>query len=230
MGFFKLWAPFAADQLSGPDRRTTPPNSRPDMLRCLTTISQFVAIVVRMGLWPLLEREFASTGLLMTWLYGSQKSIDDEVDTLIRHLLFEPLYDRYYPRYAFQITTLPLPDPFDILAALPVPPYTVPFAVRSGQNLQTLLSRVAATPAELLDVSDRQIGLETAELVIFGAACLNLGSESCPTDWVLQLDIYEQFADRLVAQALAWLGTVFPKLVYTTEVEGIIGQASKVPA
>jgi hypothetical protein len=69
------------------------------------------------------------------------------------------------------------------------------------------------------------------KLALFAAACLNLGAECAPGYWnLMNGDIWEEFADRLVEQAQTWLASNLPRFGYATEVENLIAQASAIPA
>jgi hypothetical protein len=205
------------------------PNRQPDKLYWLATLEKLVFVLTRMALWPVIIEEFHHGTALVSWVYGKnyRPSGPD-------HWLYEFLEE--YPRRGrgpwywvdMYWATWSMTDTFDDLAVLPVPPRTVPFAPKDGQNLQALLSAASATPEQTLQAKNGALEQECAELALFAAACLNLGGEHSPHFW--DTDSCVQFADRIAIRAQTWLGTNIPKFVYATDVENLIVQASAIPA
>src|SRR5690606_5463436 len=115
--------------------------------------------------------------------------------------------------------------PFEDLAMLPVPPRTVPFAQRDGQNLQSLLSATVAMPNKLFDPAS--VSEERAELVLFAAACLNLGDKHLPL-WLEQDDINDYFVQQLANRAYTWITQNSPKFVYSQYVESLIAHTPRI--
>jgi hypothetical protein len=201
--------------------------SSPDELHWLMTLHRLVAILTRMGLWPLMLNEFHNKAAV-SWVYGKNYSPAYELDYRLYQFLGG--HGHWYWPDLYPVATLSAADAFDDLAILPVPPQTVPFAATDGQNLQALLSAATATPSQILDTSDTSLEEERAELAVFAAANLNFGSEYPPLVWGGDIGTCIQFADRLMVRAQTWFGTNVPRLVYATDVENLIGQASKIPA
>jgi hypothetical protein len=214
------------------NRRRPNRDAMPDVLRWLATLEHFATIATRMGLWPMLGKEFQDERTFAAWLYNrpSQQK-HDEIDEIIQRFPFDPYGIRHhYPGYMLPLSGHVARDCLDILAQFPVLPEVVPFAAPSGQNLQTLLVKVAAAPLEMFQANDQRFGEERAELALFAAACLNLHTDWCPDLWYFDRRICIQFLDRLADLALAWLGSNLPKFIYSLSVEGVIAGASKVPA
>jgi hypothetical protein len=218
------------------NRRRPNGNVTPDVLHWLTTLDHFAAIAMRMGLWPLFHDEFRDGKTMADWLYNPPPGKKrDEIDAIILHFPFDPRrMGRYYPDYPgypFPFPSASLAsDLFDILARFPVLPEVVPFAVPSGQNLQALLAKVTAVPLEMFQTDDRESQEERAELALFAASCLNLGTDQCPDFWYLDQKICRQFVDHLADLSLTWLSSSLPKFIYAFEVESVIAGASKVLA
>jgi hypothetical protein len=203
------------------------PNRQPERLYWVTTLEKLVTVLTRMALWSEMLREFDDHDAA-TWVYGDKDQPEEYLDYYLRKLLSTdpptPLYHWPELYWAGWRTT----DMFDDLAGFPVPPRTVPFARRDGQSLQSLLTAATATPDQIMGPG--ALGEECAELAFFGAACLNLNGEHSPGRWSLDGDSYLEFVDRLSCRAQAWLADNIPRLVFATQVEELIRQASEVPA
>jgi len=205
------------------------PKGQPNKLHWVTILEKLLLVLTRMALWSVMFEEFHNNrDAAVTWMFGSNYHPVEQFEKYLYRFFFEgpgisPFYrsDMWWAGY----TT----DMFDDLAAFPVPPRTVPFAAKDGQNLQALLAAAAATPEQLLHTSDNTLEQECAELAIFAAACLNLGGEYSPGFWYPDDDNCAEFADRLTSRAQTWLGDNIPRFVYSTGVENLIVQASALP-
>jgi hypothetical protein len=205
------------------------PNRQPDKLHWVTTLEKLAFVVTRMALWPVMLEEFHHEDAV-SWVYGRSYRPGEAPDYTLYNLFQRtpegrPWYwlDWYWAGWA-------MTDTFDDLAVFPVPPTTVPFAAKDGQNLQALLSAAAATPEQMLHTNNGVLEYECAELALFAAACLNLGGERSLGLWRPHTDSWVQFVDHLAVRAQTWLGDNIPRFVYATEVEELIAQASGVPA
>jgi hypothetical protein len=206
-------------------------NRQSEKLHWLTTLEKLALVFMRMALWPMMLDEFRHQDPVL-WIFGQNYRPEEQLDSYLYAFIREypergPRYwrdDLFWARWG-------MTDVFDDLAAFPVPPRTVPFAAKDGQNLQALLSAAVATPEQMLHAHDTALEQECAELAVFAAACLNLGGEFTPGFLSLYTeDNRIQFADRLAVRAQTWLGLNTPRFVYAMEVENLIAQASKIPA
>jgi hypothetical protein len=205
------------------------PNGQPDKLHWVSTLEKLLLVLTRMALWPVMVEEFHNHDAA-AWLFGRNYQPVDQFDYYLYRFFSE--YPERHPFYwldsRWPVWTMT--DMFDDLATFPVPPRTVPFAVKDGQNLQALLSAAAATPEQLLHTKDNALEQECAELAVFAAACLNLGGEYSPGLRYSHDDSYVEFVDRLANRSQTWLGGNVPRFVYAPEVEMLIAQASAIPA
>jgi hypothetical protein len=201
------------------------PNQQPDNLHWSMALEKLIHGFMLMGLFPLLHKEFEN-GKGAAWIFGGGYQPVTDLDHDIYRYFNQPDRRDFWYWRDFMLGSMT--DAFDDLAVFPVPPHTVQFAPKDGQNLQAILSAAIATPNQMLSENKKLEEEERAELVIFAAAYINLGGERFISR--RPYNYYVEFCDHLVVKAQTWLGSNVPKYVYATDVENLIAGASSVPA
>jgi hypothetical protein len=176
----------------------------------ITSLQRFVAVVVRMGLWP---------------RGAGAAHAESELENAITMLLSDEYWD--YPRLG---RAVPSTDGFDDLALLPAPASMATFARADSRSLQALLSGFVALPTDLLRMLGNPMQSKYAETVLFAAACLCLEQDSYPLRGYNGANVSREFARRLVTRAMGWLDDNLPKRYFSTPVEGLIDKAASIRA